>query len=454
VALEFAVTTLVRWVELTALAGLIGSLVIDLFVLSDGAAEVHAARVQGRRVVLACIALLLATTAAGLAIRARTMAGGDLAAAVAAIPAVLLRTHFGTIWLLRSAALVSALGCALGRSRPARALTLALALGVALTTSLTGHAGDWGDLSASAGVDWVHIAAGGAWAGGLLCLGFVARAGISAWSMAALGVVIGRFSRLAGWCLLAVIVSGAYNAWMQLPQLSALWTSAYGRVLAVKLLLVAGLAAWGAINRYTIVPRLVSERRAGPGARCVRLARLVAFGPSRVPRADVPARLRAYLLCEAGLVVAVFVSTAVLVDCTPPRHAGHDHPAMAAEPEGVRVSMEELHRQGGVPQGWRFAAPAGDAAGGREVFVRLACFACHRIAGEPFPAPSGPGPELSGVGSHHPAGYLLESILNPNAVVVEGPGYTGPDNRSIMPDYRGQLSVSELIDLVAYLKNR
>jgi hypothetical protein len=39
-------------------------------------------------------------------------------------------------------------------------------------------------------------------------------------------------------------------------------------------------------------------------------------------------------------------------------------------------------------------------------------------------------------------------------VVVEGPGYTGPDNRSIMPDYRGQLSVSELIDLVAYLKNR
>ena len=50
-------------------------------------------------------------------------------------------------------------------------------------------------------------------------------------------------------------------------------------------------------------------------------------------------------------------------------------------------------------------------------------------------------------------GYLLESILNPNAVIVEAPGYTGPDGRSIMPDYRDSLSTRELIDLIAYLKS-
>jgi len=88
------------------------------------------------------------------------------------------------------------------------------------------------------------------------------------------------------------------------------------------------------------------------------------------------------------------------------------------------------------------------------VFVKLACFACHQVGGEPFPAPSGPGPDLTGVGGHHPPGYLLESILNPNAVIVDGPGYSGPDGRSIMPDYRGQLTVAELVDLVAYLKSR
>jgi hypothetical protein len=59
---------------------------------------------------------------------------------------------------------------------------------------------------------------------------------------------------------------------------------------------------------------------------------------------------------------------------------------------------------------------------------------------------------LIGVGEHHPAGYLLESIVNPNAVIVEGPGYTAPDGNSIMPDYRGRLSVNDLIDLVTYLK--
>ncbi len=49
--------------------------------------------------------------------------------------------------------------------------------------------------------------------------------------------------------------------------------------------------------------------------------------------------------------------------------------------------------------------------------------------------------------------YFAESILNPNAVIVTGPGYTGPDGLSIMPDYRESLMVSELIDLVAYLKS-
>jgi hypothetical protein len=32
-------------------------------------------------------------------------------------------------------------------------------------------------------------------------------------------------------------------------------------------------------------------------------------------------------------------------------------------------------------------------------------------------------------------------------------GYTGPDGRSIMPDYRDSLSARELIDLIAFLKS-
>jgi mono/diheme cytochrome c family protein len=114
--------------------------------------------------------------------------------------------------------------------------------------------------------------------------------------------------------------------------------------------------------------------------------------------------------------------------------------------------MDELHESGGVPPGWIFVPPPGDAARGREVFIRLRCYTCHQIPAEQLPPSSGLGPDLTGAGQHHPPGYLLESILNPNAVIVQGRGYTDADGQSIMPDFREQLSVSELIDLVAYLK--
>lgn len=136
----------------------------------------------------------------------------------------------------------------------------------------------------------------------------------------------------------------------------------------------------------------------------------------------------------------------------PPGTPPHEHP-----PAPVRVTMEELHRHGGVPPGWRFRLPPGDPKAGREVFVKLECFKCHAVRGEQFPGAPGEardtGPELTGMGAHHPAEYLAESILNPNAVIVTGPGHTGPDGLSTMPDYRDSLTVGELIDLVAYLKS-
>jgi mono/diheme cytochrome c family protein len=120
--------------------------------------------------------------------------------------------------------------------------------------------------------------------------------------------------------------------------------------------------------------------------------------------------------------------------------------------EPIRATIEQLHEAGGVPRGWTFRLPSGDARRGREVFARLACYRCHRLRGESYPGPSGAGPELTGIGGHHPAGYIAESILNPDAVIVEGPGYTGADGRSTMPEYRNVLSVADLLDLVAYLE--
>ncbi len=118
--------------------------------------------------------------------------------------------------------------------------------------------------------------------------------------------------------------------------------------------------------------------------------------------------------------------------------------------------MEQLHANGGVPPGWHFTPPAGDAVAGHQAFLDLGCASCHAVQEDVLPKTAGAapqkGPDLSGMGSHHPAEYFAESIINPNAVIVEGPGYLGPDGRSIMPAYP-ELTVRQLADLVAYLQS-
>jgi cbb3-type cytochrome oxidase cytochrome c subunit len=116
--------------------------------------------------------------------------------------------------------------------------------------------------------------------------------------------------------------------------------------------------------------------------------------------------------------------------------------------------MEALHMAGGVPPGWQFTLPRGDAAAGREVFVTMQCYTCHHVAGEAFPAhpPRDTGPDLTGMGAHHPATYFAESIINPNAVIITGAGYTGPDGLSRMPEY-GEMTIAQLLNLVAYLQS-
>jgi copper resistance protein D len=445
-----ALPWLVRWIGFVALASLIGGFAVDLLVLPARTAELDSLRGRLRALRLASALVLLLAAGGDLLLRAATMSGGGPGAAVAAVPAVLTRTHFGTVWSARAIALLALLAPAVARSRAWRSLGALLALGVMATVTLTGHAGDWGDVSVTAALDWAHVVAACTWAGGLFVLAALAGRAAPRWPPALLPAVMPRFSRLAAACLAVVVLSGAYRAFIELPAMDALWRTAYGRVLAVKVLLAVGLIGCGGVNRYLVLPRLGAGRATGLAARMFRLGRLALLGAGRAPRPPA-ARLAAWLRREIVLALAIFWCTAMLVESTPARHAGHATRAAGSE-EPRRLTMAQLHAAGGIPSGWLFSPPPGDAARGREIFLRLGCFACHRVAGESLPPSAGIGPDLTDAGEHHPAGYLLESVINPNAVIIEGPGYTGPDGRSIMPSYTDRLTVTELLDLVAYLR--
>lgn len=114
--------------------------------------------------------------------------------------------------------------------------------------------------------------------------------------------------------------------------------------------------------------------------------------------------------------------------------------------------MDSLHQQGGVPLAWQPTLPPGNAEAGRTAFVDLGCPACHRVAGKAFSAATADsrGPELTGMGSHHPPAYFAEALLNPDAVLIDAPGYIGDDGHSIMPTY-DEMTIGQLTDLVAYL---
>jgi putative copper export protein len=321
------VAAVVRWFEFVAFAVLAGAAGLGVAVLPPGGPEVDRVRDAVRRNARLAALVLLVASAAELALRTWILVGGGLRASLAALPTVLARTHFGACWIVRAAALALLWGLLRLERRLALRMGLVAVAAVALTTSLTGHAGDRGDVTFRVLADWVHVLASGVWTGGLLCLAPAAWRGEAL--AGRLDEVAHAFSRLAGICLLGVLTSGAVDAWYGLGELSALWSTGYGRLLALKLAFVTGLVGLGAENRYRVLPALRPGDRIGLAARAFRAVRR-SMGAAPVAAEEGFRRL---VVREAGLALVVFACTAFLVGSTPPRHAApHLHPVASSRP--------------------------------------------------------------------------------------------------------------------------
>jgi copper transport protein len=124
----------------------------------------------------------------------------------------------------------------------------AVAVGAAAVTfSGTGHAAASGNLTDRL-VDLVHVLAAGVWVGGLVTLTMLsfttgARPGIRAFQ---------RFSRLAMASVLVIVATGILNALLRLDAWSQLWDSGYGRLLSLKVILVAAVLATATFSRRAV----------------------------------------------------------------------------------------------------------------------------------------------------------------------------------------------------------
>ncbi|WP_165821174.1 FixH family protein [Nocardioides gansuensis] len=182
-----------------------------------------------------------------------------------------------------------------------------LLAGVALAVSapaVTGHTRTFGPQAVVIATDVLHVLAGGVWLGGLaglaLTLPTIAGRGSDA------AVTLARWSTVAAGVLAALVASGSLLAWRIVGSWDGLLHTTYGRMLLVKIGLVAVAVALATWNRFVLLPRARSddghrEQRAS----AVRLWRVVS--------------------AEVAVVVLVLGLTGFLVD-RPPRASAEEVP--------------------------------------------------------------------------------------------------------------------------------
>jgi copper transport protein len=148
--------------------------------------------------------------------------------------------------------------------RPRRSVVELLALGAALACAaavlaapgLAGHPAQTSPRGLALALDWAHLAAGSVWLGGLVGLLALWAAARPGRRLRTLATVVPRFSRVALAAVLVLVATGTAATVEHLPTLGALWETAYGRSIAVKMGLLAIALGLGAVNLLVTTPRL------------------------------------------------------------------------------------------------------------------------------------------------------------------------------------------------------
>lgn len=261
---------LARWAAFAGLALLIGT---GLLLALAWPAGVGAPGV--RRLLTGGAAVLIAATGAGLLLHGPFVLGTGFTSVWSADALrVSTESRVGTLLILRIGlvGLVLAVAVALARLHRRDRLpawtkrtavragaVLATGIGFGLTWSLAVHT-TGGGRAVSVPVDLVHLLAMGAWLGGLPALLILLRT--QGGEPELLRRAAPAFSRTAMIAVVALIVTGAVQAWRQVGSFDALFGTSYGGWLIAKLVLVVGLLGLGVLARN----RVQAFREAAPVA--------------------------------------------------------------------------------------------------------------------------------------------------------------------------------------------
>jgi len=203
----------------------------------------------------------------------------------------------------------------------------AAAAAVLVLPGASGHAGQTAPRGVSLLLDWLHLAAGSLWLGGLVGL-LLVWASLSAQNrVAGLAVTVPRVSNVAFVSVLLLIGTGVGATIIHLPILSALWQTSYGKTILVKVGLLLAAMLLAAFNLLRTKPHLeTSGDRPELGPPAARLLRRLVTG-------------------EAVIVACAVLAAAVLSSLAPPPKALAEVGSAAAHVGPGKV-VQVVHKNG------------------------------------------------------------------------------------------------------------
>lgn len=253
-----------------------------------------------RRFSLPTLLVVLLANGGVLLGQALTLTGGNVPAAFASpvLGSLVGGGSFGAYWLMRVITLSLLLALALYRVQlkaPSRRLAtllswtqLLLSLTLFIAMTMSSHAAAAGPSSRIYAVvgDWLHLVAAALWVGGMFSIATtylpVLRRLPVAERAHALVTMLPYYSPWAVVGVLLMAATGPLSATVEMSSWEQFLSTAYGRVLAVKILLVGAMLLTSAFHLFVLRPRLQREemKYAAAAARLESVQRAPAAVPS------------------------------------------------------------------------------------------------------------------------------------------------------------------------------
>lgn len=132
------------------------------------------------------------------------------------------------------------------------------AAAVLVFPGVAGHAAQTSPRGLTVSLDWLHLVCGSVWLGGLLGMLVLWRSLPPERRVAGLAVAVPRFSNVAFVSVLLLLGTGIGETIVHLPVLAALWQTSYGKVILIKIGILAATLPLAGLNLLRTKPGLVA----------------------------------------------------------------------------------------------------------------------------------------------------------------------------------------------------